>query len=848
MSLYIPQEIHGIICSDLLLNQVAAHIVSWEEIATKFGFIYSEIEEIQRDNSGHYRLQKVDFLRRWKQKQGCKATIGLLVGNLNNSGRADVAKRAMEIVESTGSLSGRSAEVTNFAILKLKTHLKLCYLQQLPPCATSWPKSKAVNFVNPSLIRKEELGCFEEKTIRLEDVFTDGFSPDQRQVTLIEAPAGSGKSTLVWHINQLWANGKLLEDYDILIHMSLRDHTVQSATCLQDIIPHPSKEIRAVVANHIEKLGGEGIAFVMDGWDEIFSDIESSYIFDLVFGKASRCLPYASILIMSRPLGHSDLYSTITKKLAIEGFSPTEAKEYLSRHLSKKLAQVDLDKYLTENPLVIGLCNLPINASIIAFILSHSIQHIPETRTGLFKLLVINLLLRHFQHRTEQHKNLRRLKDFSDLPEELGEKFTNLCNVAFIGVTEEESVFDSEHFEEHDVHIDEEADTFGLMQMSLAISPFGESIQYDFLHQAIQGYLAAIHMSFLGEDEQCVITEMLLRKNTRNIVLPFFAGISKLDNHAVYEILIKAVLDPSEFLSSDLPDLTELRFDMAVSQRLFLLLLNCIYESESIDLCLDAAEEIASNSINNTISLMFNGTVLDPSDYIAIGYFLTHLSHHTIYLSLSWCNIRDTDLALLFRRLFGRKEDRSVHPLQLELSFEGNEVTHVGTQTLACLMQGSTAVVKTLNLFGNWNHQQTKTHLALKYLLEAMARNPTLTSLNLSSCGITTAHALHLFLMLTCCCRGLQELDLSYNTLGGAGGRLLANALSSKYCSLVCISLESCNISDDTLLAIGTSLDTNLSLKKMNISQNVFSDAAIVTFQNQLQRQYCLCNLIHSFV
>jgi len=114
MSLYIPQEIHGIICSDLLA-QVAAHIVSWEEIATEFGFIYSEIEEIQRDNSGHYRLQKVDFLRRWKQKQGCKATIGLLVGNLNNSGQADVAKRAMEIVESTGSLSGMSAEVTHFA-------------------------------------------------------------------------------------------------------------------------------------------------------------------------------------------------------------------------------------------------------------------------------------------------------------------------------------------------------------------------------------------------------------------------------------------------------------------------------------------------------------------------------------------------------------------------------------------------------------------------------------------------------------------------------------------------------------------------------------------------------------
>jgi len=82
-----------------------------------------------------------------------------------------------------------------------------------------------VNFVNPSLIQKEKLGCSNEKTIRLEDVFTDGFSPDQRQGTLIEAPAGSGKSTLVWHINQLWANGKLGEDYDLLIHVTPRPHS-----------------------------------------------------------------------------------------------------------------------------------------------------------------------------------------------------------------------------------------------------------------------------------------------------------------------------------------------------------------------------------------------------------------------------------------------------------------------------------------------------------------------------------------------------------------------------------------------------------------------------------------------
>ena len=48
----------------------------------------------------------------------------------------------------------------------------------------------------------------------------------------------------------------------------------------------------------------------------------------------------------------------------------------------------------------------------------------------------------------------RILGNFNDLPDEVREKFANLCNIAFIGVTQEDSTFDSEYFEEHDVHIE----------------------------------------------------------------------------------------------------------------------------------------------------------------------------------------------------------------------------------------------------------------------------------------------------------------------------------------------------------------------------------------------------------
>lgn len=833
----IPQES---VCSELLLSELASHIVNWERLAPRFGLTDSEMEEIRQDNIRNYRSQKVAFLRKWKQKLGLRATIDRLVDSLRTLEHADAADKVLELATSSHSEA-------NIAVLQFKAHLKACYKRKLPPCATSWPRSRTVNFIKPILILKEEFGCSEEKTIKLEAVFTTGCSPVQRQVILIEAPAGSGKSTLVWYVNQRWACGEIFQNFDLLIHVSLCEQTVQSANHLQDILPHPSEEIRNTVSNHIERTGGKGIAFVMDGWDELFSDLDpvSSYIFDLVFGNTSKCLPHATIIVMSRPVCHSDLHSAISSKVAIAGFSQTQAEKYLSNCLSQKFTQADLDSYLTKNPLVLDLCSLPINASIIAFILRNSFSHIPETCTSLFELLIKNLLLRHFK-RTKQPVT-RIPGNFNDLPDKLREKFTNLCNVAFIGVTEEDSTFDSEHFEEHDVYIEEEADTFGLMQTGSAISPTGESVQYSFLHQAIQGYLAAFHMSEQDNEQQCVATEMLLRKNASNIVLPFFSGISKLKNRAIFELLLRTTLDPSVYLSSGLPDHIERRFDTTVSQRLLLLLLNCIYESESSDLCSDAADAIVADSTSGTITLTFYSTLLGPTDYIAIGNFLAHLSNHSISLSLSWCSIRDSDLGLLFRGLIGRMQDEfGAHQLQLELRFEGNDITHVGTQTLLFLIKSSAFVVKMLNLESNWAHPQTNTLLALKYLSEALAMNLSLRSLNLSSCGMTTMHTLHLFLMLTICCTGLQELDLSYNSFGDAGGCLLAIALGCSYCSLKSINLECCDISNDVLLVMGKSLNINQKLEKLNISHNPFSHTAMITFFKQLEKRSCLQYLVHS--
>ena len=81
---------------------------------------------------------------------------------------------------------------------------------------------------------------------------------------MLEGTAGSGKTTLMKHVCHQWAEDKLLHNVDLLIHLTLADPTLWSASSLEDMIPHPtSVEIRRTVATkHYLERGGKGCCFI----------------------------------------------------------------------------------------------------------------------------------------------------------------------------------------------------------------------------------------------------------------------------------------------------------------------------------------------------------------------------------------------------------------------------------------------------------------------------------------------------------------------------------------------------------------------------------------------------------
>ena len=70
----LPQKVLDSPVSDLHIAELASEIINWEQYVPYLGLTGAEEEEIRRDNSNRYGMQKREVLRKWKAKQGSAAT------------------------------------------------------------------------------------------------------------------------------------------------------------------------------------------------------------------------------------------------------------------------------------------------------------------------------------------------------------------------------------------------------------------------------------------------------------------------------------------------------------------------------------------------------------------------------------------------------------------------------------------------------------------------------------------------------------------------------------------------------------------------------------------------------
>ena len=343
--------------------------------------------------------------------------------------------------------------------------------------------------------------------LEYEDIFN--FKPHgggSRRRVLVEGVPGSGKTTLVKRMCRDWANGSFAQDSKVVIQVVLRSLPKRDKLTIEDmaLTAIPNEKVAADIAQYVDRYDGDGVVFILDGFDELPKEMrQSSIVQDIL-----RLAPNASFLITSRPISAQPLYALVDRRIEVTGFGEKEAEKYVRDYFATSDPAVgeELISTLRSRPTIRSLCFVPLLLLMVCYTVSCG-KALPRTMHELFEGLVILTVNRNLEkaNRKERANSLEDVK-------RLCPSFIKLAQLALEGLKHDTLVFSDVPFE-----VDEALS--GLVNCIKAQNRFGGTTRtWHFLHLTLQEYFAAYALSVAPEAEQISFwSEHLLFKYSESL-------------------------------------------------------------------------------------------------------------------------------------------------------------------------------------------------------------------------------------------------------------------------------------------------------------------------------------------
>ena len=433
---------------------------------------------------------------------------------------------------------------------------------------------------------------YQKTPVELKDILEKDKA--KHRVVLIEGAPGSGKSTLAWHVCKTWESGKLFQNFRSVVYVQLRDPVIQSAQSVEDIIPAESRDQAKKVLEEFQSCGGQDLLIVLDGWDELPSELHYKSIFQkLIAFPQTLNLHFSAVIITSRPIASSDLYHSISSRIEILGFTPTEVKDYFTEVLGGESQAVQkLQDQLNENPMVEACCYLPYNAAIVCHLFLAQNYSLPTTLHGVFTMLVLCCLKRHVVKQEQERE--KHITSLDNLPSDIELLFKDVYTLAYHGVMDNRATFPVEYMESRG--LPKISETLDLIQGVESFTFLSSSPSYYFLHLSVQELLAAFYISKLPEKEQVIVFNTLFGELRFAAVFRFYAAFTKLEAEGIREVVADIV--------------------QKKEKHQMIYLLRGLYEAQSLSLC-----QFVGSQLGRQLDLSY--TTLSPVDCLAVGYFIS---------------------------------------------------------------------------------------------------------------------------------------------------------------------------------------------------------------------------------
>ena len=390
--------------------------------------------------------------------------------------------------------------------------------------------------INLAIVNREELHHFMLASLsksvgtilaplNIEQLLVSTQPGEKQQCVLVEGAPMVGKTTLSCEICKQWAEGKLFQQFSLVLLLRLRDETVQNAKTVRELITYPFKERLEGIAQHLKDEGGTNTLILLDGMDELPQHLltQPSMIMHLLAGTE---LPNATVIVTSQPFATTQLWENcgerISRYIEILGFTEENITAYVASILDPDELP-DFNTYLCTATGIREMMYIPLHSGIIAElyrIVRNSDRPLPTNKTALFTRLVQIILAMCLKKYPKYKDDNIEVEQFTDLPADIYPVFKVLTELAYNSIKMQQPIFKDG---------DQQLQYLGFMDVVAELFPYKrrQYYSYKFLHLNIQEYLGAIYMSHMDTSTQVRLVESMCRQQHLKNMSVFLVAITK---------------------------------------------------------------------------------------------------------------------------------------------------------------------------------------------------------------------------------------------------------------------------------------------------------------------------------
>ena len=428
--------------------------------------------------------------------------------------------------------------------------------RSIPLDPGKWAPKSSIKYINLALIEKSEVNKVEadeftkasihgdiddiirqKRHMEIEDVAApnseNGSLP---KYILVEGAPGVGKTTFAWELSKRWGKGEILQHFEMVVLLRLREIRVQQIKTISDLFFYSNNEIQLAVSRQVEQTQGEKVLFIFEGFDELSTSKRKEDSFLLCRILSKQILPASTVLVTTRHSASDFLFERFgepDQHIQILGFTHDNITSYYVSVLGDKDHRSRLvtafKKYLDLHPHILSAMYVPLHCAIVVEVflngydsqmVGKSKATIPKTMTQLYHSLTKNLLLRYLKKHPKYRKRQYKIQQFDKLPDVVITKLKQICEFAYKGLTDDRVIFT-------DNDIPHDMETLELMQSipELYVDE-GTVVSYNFIHLTLQEFLAAYHIAC--QKPWNWIQKFHEHKNDKKmkVVLRFLAGLT----------------------------------------------------------------------------------------------------------------------------------------------------------------------------------------------------------------------------------------------------------------------------------------------------------------------------------